>query len=74
MSTIASSPPPVPITTFAPATVLPASVRFFDRLFQWIERTRQRRILASLDDRMLRDIGLSRLYVTREVTKSFWQY
>jgi uncharacterized protein YjiS (DUF1127 family) len=39
----------------------------------WNDRGRDRRHLASLDDRMLRDIGLSRADVEREYRKSFWQ-
>ncbi|MGI9507491.1 MAG: DUF1127 domain-containing protein [Geminicoccaceae bacterium] len=40
---------------------------------QGVERFRQRRALSFLDDRMLRDIGLTRLDVEREITKPFWQ-
>ncbi len=39
----------------------------------WHERTRQRRALASLDDHLLRDIGLSRAEVVREARKPFWR-
>lgn len=38
-----------------------------------MERFRQRRALSQLDDRMLRDIGLTRLDVEQEITKPFWQ-
>ena len=41
-------------------------------VLEWQERARQRRRLAELDDRMLRDIGLSRADVGREVEKPFW--
>lgn len=41
-------------------------------LHTWQERTQQRQMLAALDDRMLRDIGLSRADVTRECHKPFW--
>ena len=44
-----------------------------DLLFFWGERARQRKSLAKLDDRMLRDIGLTRFDVAREVEKPFWQ-
>lgn len=40
---------------------------------QSMERFRQRRALGQLDDRMLRDIGLTRLDVEQEITKPFWQ-
>jgi uncharacterized protein YjiS (DUF1127 family) len=44
-----------------------------DAYANWHERSTQRRILARLDDRMLRDVGLSRADVEREVAKPFWQ-
>ena len=40
---------------------------------QGMARFRQRRALGLLDDRMLRDIGLTRLDVEQEITKPFWQ-
>ncbi len=39
----------------------------------WRERARQRRALASLDDHLLRDVGLSRAEVVREARKPFWR-
>ncbi len=44
-----------------------------DTLMAWHERARQRRHLAQLDDRMLKDIGLSRVDVARETAKAFWE-
>ena len=44
----------------------------FATVLEWQERARQRYRLAELDDRMLKDIGLSRADVTREVEKPFW--
>jgi uncharacterized protein YjiS (DUF1127 family) len=38
-----------------------------------VERGRQRRALAQLDDRLLRDIGIAPLDVGRESRKWFWQ-
>ena len=43
------------------------------RLIRWRETRRQRQHLAALDDRMLRDIGLSRSDVQVEVEKPFWR-
>jgi uncharacterized protein YjiS (DUF1127 family) len=40
----------------------------------WLELARQRRHLARLDDRMLKDIGLSRADVEQEIAKPFWRY
>ena len=42
-------------------------------LVLWQDRARQRAHLASLDHRMLRDIGLSRADVAGEASKPFWR-
>ena len=47
--------------------------RFFDMLWLWDERARQRRALARLDDRLLGDIGLSRADAAWEGGKPFWR-
>ncbi len=39
----------------------------------WHDRARERRELARLDQRMLRDIGVSRYDAMAEVRKPFWQ-
>jgi uncharacterized protein YjiS (DUF1127 family) len=39
----------------------------------WIERARQRRALAWLDDQMLRDIGITRVEAAREAGRPFWK-
>jgi uncharacterized protein YjiS (DUF1127 family) len=39
----------------------------------WHERSRQRRQLMALDDRMLSDIGVSRAEADEEGQKRFWQ-
>jgi uncharacterized protein YjiS (DUF1127 family) len=38
----------------------------------WVKRARERRELAGLNDEQLRDVGLNRLMVKREVEKPFW--
>ena len=43
------------------------------RFLGWRERARSRHLLLQLDDRMLRDVGLSRSDVDRECAKYFWQ-
>ena len=50
-----------------------AVTRFFDHALTWLERARQRRHLAELDDRLLRDIGLSRAEVEHEISRPFWK-
>ena len=47
--------------------------RLFDVLQLWHERAGQRRHLAQLDDRMLRDIGVSHGEARQESEKWFWQ-
>ncbi|MFN4089008.1 MAG: DUF1127 domain-containing protein [Alphaproteobacteria bacterium] len=39
----------------------------------WQERTEQRHRFAEADDRLLKDIGLSRADVVRETGKPFWR-
>jgi uncharacterized protein YjiS (DUF1127 family) len=55
-----------------------ASQRPLSKLLRQIaqrrERARSRYLLQQLDDRMLRDIGLSRADVHRECAKYFWQW
>jgi len=41
-------------------------------LRHWRERSLQRRRLAELDDRMLRDIGFDRAAALEEASKPFW--
>jgi uncharacterized protein YjiS (DUF1127 family) len=47
--------------------------RAFSALLAWQERAAMRRGLARMDDRLLRDIGLTRADVRRELGKPFWR-
>lgn len=47
--------------------------RLFGLLALWIERATQRRALAELDDRLLKDVGLSRSEARQEAAKPFWR-
>jgi uncharacterized protein YjiS (DUF1127 family) len=44
-----------------------------ERLLLWHELARQRRQLEMMDDRMLKDIGLTRADVESEAQKPFWR-
>jgi uncharacterized protein YjiS (DUF1127 family) len=57
----------------APSGLSRALIAVFDRLYDWQARAAERALLDSLDERQLRDIGLSRADISREVTKPFWQ-
>ena len=48
-------------------------VRGADILSAWHERSHQRRTLLALDDRMLKDIGISRAEARQEGRKPFWK-
>jgi uncharacterized protein YjiS (DUF1127 family) len=43
------------------------------KVWSWMERSQQRRALAELDDRLLRDIGLTRDDARRECASPFWK-
>ena len=48
-------------------------VGILDRLLLWQERASQRQALSNLDDRMLRDIGVTRAEADHEAGKFFWR-
>jgi uncharacterized protein YjiS (DUF1127 family) len=39
----------------------------------WLERTRTRRVLAELDEHLLRDIGRTSIEAQRESARPFWK-
>jgi uncharacterized protein YjiS (DUF1127 family) len=39
----------------------------------WMQRMRSRETLAGLDERMLKDIGMTRAEITWETDKPFWR-
>ena len=56
-----------------PIRVVDFVTRAADLVMIWRERARQRCALASLDDRMLRDIGLGRADIEKEADKPRWR-
>jgi uncharacterized protein YjiS (DUF1127 family) len=50
-----------------------AATAVLTAVFDSRRRVAERRMLASLDDRMLKDLGLSRSDVQHEIRKRFWQ-
>jgi uncharacterized protein YjiS (DUF1127 family) len=59
----------------APAAPFVASwlARAWTTVTCWVERSRSRSELAAMDERMLRDIGLTRADVIMEDRKHFWE-
>jgi len=51
----------------------PWCVQSWRRVSLWMERRRQRQQLARLNEAMLKDIGLTRADVTKEIDKPFWR-
>lgn len=49
------------------------TARVLDIALGWMDRARQRRHLAELDDRLLRDIGISRAEVEAEMSRPVWR-
>jgi uncharacterized protein YjiS (DUF1127 family) len=43
------------------------------RLLRWHELARQRRALLALDDRMLKDVGVTRADAEHEASRPFWR-
>ncbi len=54
------------------ASAAPIVAPLLDLFSTWFERVRERRQLRALDDRMLKDIGLTRADVEYETQKRFW--
>lgn len=68
---------PVAVPAVSPGVALAASMKTFKDMIriltEWHQRIRQRRHLLELDDRLLKDIGLSRADAWREWRKPFWK-
>ncbi len=60
----------ISIREFDVASLYGEALRGLD---EWAARARQRHHLSALDDRLLKDIGLSRADAERESRKPFWR-
>jgi uncharacterized protein YjiS (DUF1127 family) len=49
------------------------ALRVIARLLEWQERSRQRAMLATIDEHLLRDLGLTRSEAQEEYQKPFWR-
>jgi uncharacterized protein YjiS (DUF1127 family) len=54
------------------AALLVLPIYALEMIVHWAELSRQRRALGMLDDRLLRDIGVSRADIEAETSKRFW--
>ena len=48
-------------------------IAFVEAMLAWQDRLRQRQVLATMDDRLLRDMGVTRAEVAAEAEKPFWR-
>ena len=67
-----AAPRPRAIRRFA-AGVAAALLRLADLIQTWQQRGRERRQLDYLGDHMLKDMGISRADIEREVSKPAWR-
>ncbi len=49
------------------------AVRLVETALEWLDRWHQRNHLMTLDDRLLKDIGVSRSEAEKEFGKPFWR-
>jgi uncharacterized protein YjiS (DUF1127 family) len=54
-------------------SVVPLLMTGLEKFFGWWTRSHRRNLLANLDERTLRDIGMSKADVYREALKPFWR-
>ena len=55
------------------ANVIARVAQIPDLLYDWQQRTRTRHQLMTMDDRLLKDMGISRYDAVREGAKPFWR-
>ncbi|TMV08739.1 DUF1127 domain-containing protein [Ruegeria sediminis] len=74
--TRATQSPALTLLTASPRLPLIASlaVRFAAVVTKWEQRRRTRVNLGRLDDRLLKDVGLTRMAAHQEMNRRFWQF
>ena len=55
------------------STVRRLATKAIDTVYEWNRRSRQRKHLSTLDDRFLRDMGISGEQARAEFGKPFWR-
>ncbi len=72
MHTISRHASPLATGFFRGQVAAPVA-RGIEVVLSWQRRDNERHALAQLDDKILRDLGLSRSEVARELRKPFWR-
>lgn len=62
-----------PAMLMASRDIRPLLVRVAERLADWQDRRSERRLLMTLDERTLKDIGVDRAAAEEEYRKPFWR-
>lgn len=70
---VSKPPAPAPASLMMSRDIVPLVDRTAARLADWQHRAVGRRQLMGLDDRQLRDIGISRYDAEHEYRKPFWR-
>ena len=73
MSLTAARPRRAHLATRLSTRLSTLPLRLLDALLAWQQRAAERRHLAALDDRLLKDMGLSRADVAQELEKPMWR-
>ena len=63
----------LPAARYSRAAKHPTTLGLVATLERWVERRHQRQALLSLNDALLKDIGLNRSDAWQEGTKPFWR-